>query len=209
MYGLVNQAVEDLAVRLGGDQLWVEVATRSSDRLIRLINDILDVERMAAGMLAIVPRCTSSRDLLESAAAEMSGLAEASGIGIHIAATEEQVWADPDRVVQALSNLLSNALKFSTAGDSVELRSTVMENHVRFDVRDTGQGIPPDQLRRIFQPFHQGDASDTRQHGGSGLGLAISRGLVEGQGGRIWVTSRVGEETTASFTLPRAAGRVR
>ena len=182
----------------------VEVAIQSTDRLIRLINDILDVERMAAGKLAINPQTTDAQDLLDTAAQEMAGLAESSGVHLHVDSVDGKVWADPDRIVQTLSNLLSNAIKFSTAGGRVELGASVAHDHVRFDVRDTGLGIPHEQLENVFDHFRQVDGSDTRQKGGTGLGLAICRGLVEHHGGRIWMTSGTGEGTTASFTLPRA-----
>ena len=180
----------------------VEVATTSTDRLVRLINDILEVERMAAGKLVINPRGTSARGLLRTAAAEMAGLAESSGVSLHIDRAEGVVWADPDRVVQTLTNLVGNAIKFSPTGAAVRLEATANDHHVRFDVHDNGCGVPEEELESIFEHFRQVDSSDTRLAGGTGLGLAICRGLVERHGGRIWVTSAVGEGTTASFTLP-------
>ncbi len=184
----------------------VEVATTSTERLIRLINDILDVERMAVGKLAIHPVPTEAGQLLRTAVEEMAGLAQSSGVEIHVSAVEGTVLADPDRIVQTLSNLLSNAIKFSDAGDLVELRATAADGFVRFDIRDNGPGIPSDQLESVFEHFRQVDGSDTRQKGGTGLGLAICRGLVDEHGGRIWATSHVGEGTTISFVLPRIEG---
>lgn len=183
----------------------VEVASVSSDRLIRLINDMLDVERMATGKLAIHPRPVAARRLVEDAMSEMNGLSESVGVRLQFRELEGTVLADCDRIVQTLNNLLGNAVKFSQPGGTVELAVTPDGDEVRFEVRDTGPGIPPGELEMIFEPFHQGDASDTRRKGGSGLGLAICRGLVERHGGRIWATSRVGEGTTVSFTLPSAA----
>lgn len=182
----------------------VEVATVSTDRLVRLINDILDVEAMAAGKLAIHPRPTIARSLVEVAVQEMAGLAESSGVHIRMGPVEGFVLADLDRIVQTLGNLLGNAVKFAEAGSTIELGATVASGQVRFDVVDSGPGIPADQLEKIFEPFRQVDGSDTRQKGGTGLGLAISRGLVERHGGRIWATSELGQGTTVSFTLPVA-----
>ena len=179
----------------------VEVATMSTDRLIRLINDILEVERMAAGKLVINYRNASAQSLVQATVEEMTGLAQSSGVHIRIGEIAGNVWADPDLIVQTLSNLLGNAIKFSEPGDTVELGATLDMGDVRFDVRDTGPGVPPDQLESIFEPFNQVDGSDTRAKGGSGLGLAICRGLVERQDGRIWATSQFGEGTTISFTL--------
>ena len=173
----------------------------STDRLIRLINDILEVERMAAGKLVINFRTASARSLIQATVEEMTGLAQTSGVHIRIGEVAGFVSADPDLIVQTLSNLLGNAIKFSEPGDTVELGATLEAGDVRFDVRDTGPGVPQDQLETIFEPFSQVDGSDTRAKGGSGLGLAICRGLVERHGGRIWATSELGEGTTVSFTL--------
>lgn len=180
----------------------VEVATTSTDRLIRLINDILDVERMAVGKLVLHLQPTSAQDLVQAAVEEMAGLAHASDVSIRISGVDGTVLADPDRVVQTLTNLLGNAVKFSPAGEVVEVETVAEPGRIRFDVRDSGSGIPSGQLESIFEHFRQADASDTRQKGGTGLGLAICRGLVEKHGGQIWATSEVGEGTTLSFTLP-------
>lgn len=185
----------------------VEVATVSTERLVRLINDILDVETMAAGKLNVHPRSTSARSLVGTTVEEMAGLAESSGVEIRVGRTEGTVLADPDRIVQTLGNLVGNAIKFSPAGSRVEIATAVQGDLVRFDVVDEGPGIPADQLEKVFEPFRQVDGSDTRPQGGTGLGLAISRGLVERHGGRIWATSEPGEGTTVSFTL-RAAPAV-
>ena len=182
----------------------VEVAALSSERLIRLVNDMLDVERMATGKLAVHPRPVAARELVDLAVAEMNGLSESHEVELRVGPVDGMVLADADRIVQTLNNLLGNAVKFSEPGDVVELRVTPEGDELRFDIRDTGPGIPPDQLDTIFEPFHQADSSDTRQKGGSGLGLAICRGLVTRHGGRIWATSRIGEGTTVSFTLPVA-----
>ncbi|HEU4812576.1 MAG TPA: ATP-binding protein [Nocardioides sp.] len=182
----------------------VEVATVSTDRLVRLINDILDVEGIAAGKLAVHPRRTSALSLVETTVGELAGLAEAAGVQIKVGQVEGTVLADPDRIVQTLGNLVGNAIKFSETGSSVEIAVSAEGDEVRFEVFDSGPGIPADQLEKVFDPFHQVDASDTRQKGGTGLGLAISRGLVERHRGRIWATSELGEGTTVSFTLPAA-----
>lgn len=190
----------------------LEVANLSSERLMRLINDILDVERMAAGKLALDLRRTRAGDVLHVAADEMAGFGESAGVRILVddgtGELDGEVWADPDRLVQTLSNLLGNAVKFSDKGSSVRLRATGVRDHVRFDVSDSGDGIPPEQIGTIFEKFRQGDASDSRHKNGTGLGLAICQGLVEAHGGRIWVTSKVGEGTTVSFTIPRTPGEV-
>jgi signal transduction histidine kinase len=106
--------------------------------------------------------------------------------------------------VQTLTNLVSNAIKFSEPGRTVVLDAQREDGLVLFRVRDEGRGIPEDRLDTIFRRFEQVDSSDARQKGGTGLGLAISRGIVERHGGRIWAESRLGVGTTISFTLPAA-----
>jgi signal transduction histidine kinase len=113
------------------------------------------------------------------------------------------VYADPDRVLQALNSLLSNAIKFSPAGGEIHLVARNLDDQeALFEVRDQGRGIPEDKLEYIFDRFQQGDASDTRILGGTGLGLAICRSIVNQHGGRIWATSTPGKGTTFHFTLP-------
>lgn len=179
----------------------VELAKVSSDRLMWLINDMLDIEGMAAGKLTLNLGYVDAATLIEASITEMAGLAAASGVLVRTGVVDGSVVADADRVVQTLNNLLGNAMKFSERGSTVDVGATVEGTHVRFDVRDTGPGIATDQLEVVFEPFHQSNASDTRSKGGSGLGLAICRGLVERHGGRIWATN-VDPGTRMSFTLP-------
>ena len=111
--------------------------------------------------------------------------------------------ADGDRLVQVLVNLIANAVKFSPPGTTVTVAAVPADQDVLFTVRDHGRGIPADQLERIFDRFHQVDASDTRQQGGTGLGLAICASIVRQHGGRIWAESTDGG-STLSFTVPAA-----
>ena len=114
--------------------------------------------------------------------------------------------ADTDRIVQALTNLLGNAIKFSPAGADVTASARREGDLVRFTVSDQGRGIPPEQLEAIFERFRQVDASDRREKGGTGLGLAIARAIVDEHGGRIWAESQAGAGTSFHFTLPAAVG---
>jgi signal transduction histidine kinase len=187
----------------------VEVASDSSDRLIRLINDILDVERMAAGKLRLRHEQVDVMQLVATAVDETSPLAQDAGVRIEVGAVFGSVWADQDRVVQTLTNLLGNAVKFSPEGSVVRLTVVAGEWQMRFDIVDEGPGIPVDQLEEIFNRFQQVDASDTRSKGGTGLGLAICRGIVEQHGGDIWATSEgLGTGATFSFTLPTGPGGI-
>ncbi len=182
----------------------LEVATQNTDRLIRLINDILDVERIETGRIALEPERVEVPALLEEAVEELAPSAEHAGIRVVIEAGPSAVTADRDRALQVLTNLIGNAIKFSDVGSTIRVEAERDGDHVRFAVVDEGRGIPADALRRIFEPFQQVDGSDSRAKGGTGLGLAISRGIVEQHGGRIWVQSELGTGSRFSFTLPAA-----
>jgi PAS domain S-box-containing protein len=183
-------------------QRMVDIALVSSDRLGRLINEILDIERIESGMLSMELGIHPCRELVESAVSQVQVLAQEAGVRVSIGATEGQAYADADRVVQTLLNLLGNAIKFSNSGGYVSVRSEALEGFVQFAIRDDGRGIPEDKLDQVFTRFHQVDSSDAREKGGSGLGLSISRSIVERLGVRIWEQNNVGAGATFLFTLP-------
>ncbi|MBI3795915.1 MAG: CHASE3 domain-containing protein [Deltaproteobacteria bacterium] len=183
-------------------QRMLEIAVNNTDRLVRLINDILDIERMQSGKVTMQRQLCDAGALLTQATDEMRGLAEKAGITLAVTPQPLQLWADPDRVVQTLTNLVSNAIKFSTAGGTVWVSVALQGEEAIFTVRDQGRGIPADKRESIFERFQQVDASDSRQKGGTGLGLAICRSIVQQHGGRIWVESTVGQGSTFYFTLP-------
>lgn len=182
------------------------IALESSERLTRLINDILDLERIESGTRPMELAATDARTLVEAATAEMDAMARGADVRLEVGETSGEVLVDADRIVQTLTNLLNNAIKFSAAGGRVVVDAALQPTGtaVLFRVRDEGRGIPEDQIGTIFDRFHQVDSSDARQKGGTGLGLAISRGIVERHGGRIWAESPPGEGTTVQFTLPVA-----
>ena len=183
-------------------QRMVDIALVSSDRLGRLINDILDVERIESGMLSMELDIHACRPLIESAVSQVQVLAEEAGVRVSIGAAEGQVYADADRVVQTLLNLIGNAIKFSHSGGYVSVRSKAQGEFVQFAIRDDGRGIPEDELEEVFSRFHQVDSSDAREKGGFGLGLSISRSIVERLGGQIWARNNAGAGATFLFTLP-------
>jgi PAS domain S-box-containing protein len=183
----------------------IDIALVSSDRLGRLINDILDVERIGSGMMSMVLDRHDCRPLIESAVSQVQVLAQEAGVRVSIGSVEGQVFADADRVVQTLLNLLGNAIKFSHSGGYVSVSSKSKDGYVHFTIRDDGRGIPEDKLDAVFSRFHQVDSSDAREKGGFGLGLSISRSIVERLGGRIWAENNVGAGATFSFTLPAHA----
>ncbi len=184
-------------------QQMLEIAISNSDRLVRLVNDILDLERISSGKAELHSSMCSAEDLLRRAAGVQQARTPRPNIRIFFAAHGVNVWADCDRILQTLNNLLSNAIKFSPAGSEIHLTARNLdEGEAIIEVRDQGRGIPADKLEHIFDRFQQGDASDSRASGGTGLGLAICKSILNQHGGRIWATSEEGKGTTFHFTLP-------
>ena len=181
----------------------LDIATGNTDRLVRLVNDILELERIGSGKAELHYTMCSADDLFRRAAGLQQTGASKAQLRITFNSQGVNVWADPDRVLQTLTNLISNAIKFSPPGTEIHLRSRRIDaNEAEIQVRDQGRGIPEDKLESIFERFHQVDASDSRTMGGTGLGLAICRSIVNQHGGRIWATSTVGKGSTFHFTLP-------
>ncbi len=184
----------------------LEIALGNTDRLVRLVNDILDLERISSGKSDLQLTLSRAEDLLERAASLQHAAASKADIQISCRGGDVEVWADPDRILQALTNLISNAIKFSPAGSRIELGAKrIDEAEAEIEVTDHGRGIPADKLEHIFERFQQVDASDSRTMGGTGLGLAICRSIITQHNGRIWATSEPGEGTTFHFTLPTQA----
>jgi PAS domain S-box-containing protein len=185
----------------------LDIALVSSERLSRLINEILDIERIESGMLSMDPATFRAHDLIEAAVGQVQVIAEEAGVRVSIGKTEGLVYADADRVIQTLLNLLSNAIKFSDRGGFVTVRAESHVDVVEFAIRDGGRGIPEDKLDSIFARFEQVDSTDAREKGGAGLGLSISRSIVERLGGRIWAVNNNPEPgATFLFTLPAPSG---
>jgi two-component system, OmpR family, sensor histidine kinase VicK len=183
-------------------QQFIEIAVNNTDRLIRLINDVLDLERLESGKLKLSKQMCNFTDIMTQAIATMQGMAEAKQIQFLNPGLEIVLEIDVDRILQTLTNLLSNAIKFSPVETIVELSAIADETWIYVTVKDQGRGIPEDKLESIFGRFQQIDASDSRQQGGTGLGLAICRSIVEQHGGRIWVESTMGLGSAFRFTLP-------
>jgi len=182
----------------------IDLALDSSARLTRLINDILDIERIESGNVPMEIADHRADALVNVATAQLQVLATAADVRLSVGRVEGLVRTDADRVVQTLINLLDNAIKFSSRETQVEVSTRVMPTHVEFQISDHGRGIPEDKIERIFSRFEQVDSSDARDKGGSGLGLAISRSVIERLGGKIWAESGTGAGATFRFTLPRA-----
>jgi PAS domain S-box-containing protein len=180
----------------------LQIALEQSERLVRLINDILDLERLEAQKVALSKQWCDAATLMQQAVNGLQAIADENQITLSLTTAPVRVWADPDRIVQTLVNLISNAIKFSPAGSTVTLTVEDQGDRVLFQVCDRGRGIPADMLETIFGRFQQVDASDARDKGGTGLGLAICRNIVQQHGGQIWVNSTLGEGSCFYFTVP-------
>ncbi|MEO6922515.1 MAG: PAS domain S-box protein, partial [Bryocella sp.] len=185
----------------------MDIAIGNTDRLVRLVNDILDLERIGSGKAELHSVMCSVDEMLQRASSLQHAAAQRQNIRFTIEANDVQVWADPDRVLQTLTNLIANAIKFSPAPSTIPSEIRLSANYVSdeeaiIEVMDHGRGIPDDKLNSIFERFKQVDASDSRTMGGTGLGLAICRSIVSQHGGHIWASSKVGVGSTFHFTLP-------
>jgi PAS domain S-box-containing protein len=164
----------------------LRIAHSNSERLLRLINDILDLERMQSGRERLVFRKVQLAQIVRQAMDCIAPVADAAGVRLIQDTTQVEIAADADRLIQVLTNLLSNAVKFSPRNSTVSILMRPDLNGVTLSVVDPGRGIPADKLETIFGRFQQVDASDARQKGGTGLGLAICRTIVHQHSGRIW-----------------------
>jgi signal transduction histidine kinase len=181
----------------------LNIVYRNATHLQSLVNDVLDLARIEAAQMSLMPELVKVRELVSSLEPIAASLSQVYHLPFHLECEGNlpDMWIDPTRTRQVMLNLVNNAYRFTEEG-SVSLRAKRAEAGVIFSVIDTGMGIPPEQQKSIFEEFHQLDGSTRRQQGGTGLGLAISRRFVEMQGGRIWVESVSGEGSTFSFYLP-------
>jgi PAS domain S-box-containing protein len=188
----------------------VHVAQENCERLIRLINDMLDLDKIEAGSLAFDPAELAPADVVRATLDGIAGMAVVYGITLEHAIEETPtVLADRDRIIQVLTNLVSNAIKFSPAGSVVRVTVTATSDRVRMGVENPGQGIPATDRDKLFRRFQQLDGADNRQRGGTGLGLAIAKAIVEQHQGRIGFESEPGVRTTFWFDLPLHPARAR
>ena len=180
----------------------LEIAQKSCDRLVRLVNDILDLSKIESGQLKLNLERLDLTEIAVRAICSVKPLADKIEVRLRVdrPLPLPTVEADPDRIEQAITNLLSNAVKFSPPKGEVIVELTADEIWVQCSVRDQGVGIAEKDLHRIFGKFQQ--LSEGRRRGGTGLGLAITRGLIDEHRGSIWVESHVGEGSRFIFRLP-------
>ncbi|MEL7351682.1 MAG: GAF domain-containing protein [Cyanobacteria bacterium P01_A01_bin.116] len=222
-------AKKGLDIPVSQRQRMVEIASSNTNRLVRLVSDILDVERIKLGKITLNKRICNLSDIMVQSADEMHAMAEKQHVHLSIAPFSARLYVDFDRIIQTLTNLLSNAIKFSPAGTTVEviaqtisaskaspIKKTlstqgkaaleaglkVSKSLILVQVIDEGKGIPNNKLEIIFNQFEQLNITDSNHQGGTGLGLAICRNIIEQHQGKIWTQSKVGEGSTFFFTLP-------
>jgi signal transduction histidine kinase len=190
----------------------LDIAFSNTNRLVRLIGDILDIERMKFGKVTMEKAVCSAAEVMVQSADAMRAMAHKADITLLVEPVTVNLWADSDRIIQTLTNLLNNAIKFSPPNTTVSLKAELKVSakkphfcgtpHLLFQIADEGIGIPEDKLESIFDRFQQVDVSNARSQGGTGLGLTICREIVEQHDGQIWVESQLGCGSTFYFTLP-------
>ncbi len=195
---------------------FLSMAERNINRLTSILNSLLDLSRIEAGKIEMKFEELDLRSSIEFILSSLKPQADGKSIRLHMEIPEKlpSVYGDREKVEQILTNLVGNAIKFTQEGGEISVSAKPFENEGNLDmaaisVRDSGIGIPEDQLERIFEKFHQVEDSLRRSIAGTGLGLAITKGLVEAHHGRIWVESEIGKGSTFTFTLPMSKGEKR
>ncbi|MHC4525547.1 MAG: sensor histidine kinase, partial [Planctomycetota bacterium] len=194
---------------VGDEKLdYVDTIRSSSQHLLTLINDVLDISKIEAGRLEITSERCSPKELLAQIDAMMRQTAEGKGLTFRVTADEDlpdTMMTDTKHLCQCLINLVANAIKFTSRGHVIVSAGVLKDpeiTHVRFEIEDTGIGVPQNKQTLIFDSFRQADASTSRKYGGTGLGLAISRELVELMGGTLMLQSEEGKGSTFTVVLP-------
>jgi signal transduction histidine kinase len=196
----------DLLVSGLKEEPWLSVAQniqRGAINLNKRIGELLDLARGEIGMLRLNPKRVNFLKQLQHVGSEMSVVASSNGqlLKVELPETLSQPWADSDRLLQITQNLLVNATKFTPEGGTITLRAKEENGSIVVEVQDTGYGIPEEEQRRLFRPYHR-QTGDREHLSGLGLGLALCKNLVQLHGGRIWVRSQEGKGSTFSFSIP-------
>jgi signal transduction histidine kinase/ligand-binding sensor domain-containing protein/DNA-binding response OmpR family regulator len=198
--------LQDLRTRVGADaqaNRWVDLAMRNSQRLLRLVNQILDVAKLEAGAMKLAPRSLDLVTFVRGITSAFLPVTEQRSIALRLDTPDAiSVTLDPDAIEKIVANLLSNAIKFTPPGGSIDVTLVGDTETVTFSVHDTGPGIPADRLEHVFERFYQADESSSRTQPGTGIGLSLVKELVEVQGGSVSVASNA-SGTTFRVTVPR------
>jgi signal transduction histidine kinase len=207
---LIDNAGEEPETR----HRFMTIIHTESERLTRLIDDLLDLARIESGRLPWVMQSVNIREIVDQSVQNVVSLSQSQNLKIMVNLPSElpEIRGDVDRLLQVMTNLLGNAIKFTPAGGIIRITGAVRRDpppgSLEISVSDTGAGIAPEHIENIFQKFFQADSTLTRQKGGSGLGLAISEEILKNHGGRIWVESEPGCGSRFTFSLPLAGEMV-
>jgi two-component system, OmpR family, sensor histidine kinase KdpD len=183
---------------------FIEIIDQESDKLTGLVDDLLDMSRLQIGTLRITPEVRPLEFIIQNARANLETLARDHVLSIQVPAGMPPVMADATRIAQVISNLVSNAVRYSPAGTKIDVSAHQVGEMIQIDVSDEGEGIPATDRTLVFEAFRQLDRKNEGHKKGAGLGLAICKGMVEAHGGHIWIQDRPGAGTTISFTIPVA-----
>jgi len=199
-----SQLLNDDEITRDESETYINIINKSGSQLLDLIDDIIKISQIEAGIISIQPEENKLTDLLNETYNLFSLTVKQKGISLHLDMPEQQIptiYTDASRFKQVMINLLSNAIKFTHEGE-VRFGYTVAGDFLQFFVKDTGIGIDPQHFKLIFDRFMQVPQNNTKLYGGTGIGLSISQALVEKMGGKIWLESKSGQGTTFYFTLP-------
>ena len=179
---------------------------QETERLIRLISDLLDMSRIEAGGLKLEKRNYQISEILDSVSTRLASLAEHHQLQVIVPSRLPSVFVDQMRIGQVLTNLVENATKYSGEGSEITIEAHLTGDQINVSVADRGQGIASELLDRVFDRFYQAESIVTGRKSGTGLGLSICRGIIESHSGKIWVESKLGEGSKFSFSLPVGKG---
>jgi PAS domain S-box-containing protein len=200
----VIQALATVLIKTGHDVELSQEIMDATNRMARLIQDLVDVTRLQAGSLRLNPERLDAAEIATETEAAQRALVSAASLEIRFEKEPDlpTIWADHFRILQVFENLVGNAIKFTKPGGRITLRAAAVAGEVLFSVADTGRGIPSEQLPHVFDMFWQAPGQEVNR--GVGLGLPIVRGIVEAHGGRVWAESSLGQGSTFYFTVPAA-----
>ncbi|WP_096201015.1 ATP-binding protein [Bacillus sp. FJAT-45350] len=205
LQGYSEAIIDDIAQSDEEKKEIAQIIYDESLRMGRLVNELLDLARMEAGHIQLNQEDINVSEYTERVLRKFQGLVKEHKIYLESDIKGESIrgFIDPDRIDQVLTNLISNAIRHTEENGSVKVSVSANENEIKFDVKDTGSGIPEEDLPFVFERFYKADKARTRGRAGTGLGLAIVKNIVEAHGGQISVHSKINEGTTFSFILPR------
>jgi PAS domain S-box-containing protein len=200
----INLILEGLAGDVNDEQRdLLDTAKRNTDRLGRLINNVLDFQKMTSGKIGFDIRENDINEIVLEVNKAMSLLAKEKGLDLAVDVDDSipKIWLDKDKIIQVLTNLVSNAIKYTEKGN-ITISTKQEDNTVHVIVRDTGMGIKAEDMQKLFQAFKQLDKTGDKKKGGTGLGLAISKEIILAHKGKIWAESEAGKGSSFHFILP-------